>query len=133
MTAQRVLFVFRAPLRAERRQGVAGYDRQAAQAVGSLPGCPRDRLVHGLPQHDGSAAAQMCGNLCASVRALPCQWPGFRDEFVVGSGRTATITCHHVMAAYADVSVEHGPGQQIGRREAVVGGGRFSGLAVDVG
>lgn len=83
---------------------------------------------------DGSAA-QMCGNgVRVFAHYLRASGLEVRDEFVVGSlAGPRPVTCHHVEAAYADVSVDMGKANRLGAGEAVVGGRRFHGLAVDVG
>ncbi|MEQ0573805.1 diaminopimelate epimerase [Mycobacterium tuberculosis] len=75
-------------------------------------------------------AATVCG-VRAHLRASGLE---VRDELVVGSlAGPRPVTCHHVEAAYADVSVDMGKANRLGAGEAVVGGRRFHGLAVDVG
>jgi diaminopimelate epimerase len=57
-----------------------------------------------------------------------------RDEFVVGSLAGARpVTLHHVGETNADVTVDMGKANRVGAGEAVIGGRRFAGLAVDVG
>ncbi|MGH3492693.1 MAG: diaminopimelate epimerase, partial [Sciscionella sp.] len=61
-----------------------------------------------------------------------------RDEFLVGSLAGARpVTLHHVGDTDADVTVDMGKANRVGEGgkafEAVVGGRRFGGLAVDVG
>lgn len=87
---------------------------------------------------DGSTA-QMCGN---GVRVFAhylraAGWES-RDEFVVGSLAGArAVTLHHAGDTDADVTVDMGKANRLGSGgpafEAIVGGRRFSGLAVDVG
>jgi diaminopimelate epimerase len=56
------------------------------------------------------------------------------DEFVVGSVAGARlVTMHHADQVNADVTVDMGKANRLGGGEAVVGGRRFTGLAVDVG
>lgn len=86
---------------------------------------------------DGSIAA-MCGN---GVRVFAhylraCRLEP-RDEFVVGSlagPRPVTVYLPaDVSAMAAEVSVDMGKATPLGTGEAIVGGRRFTGLAVDVG
>ena len=83
---------------------------------------------------DGSAA-QMCGN---GVRVFAHYlWAAGlepRREFVVGSlAGPRPVELHAAGPTFADVSVEMGKANQFGTGAAVVGGRRFTGLAVDVG
>ncbi len=83
---------------------------------------------------DGSTA-QMCGN-GARVFAHCLRASGLesRDEFVVGSlAGPRPVVLHHVGETHADVTVDMGKANRLGTGEAVVGGRRFTGLAVDVG
>lgn len=110
----------------------------AAQAVGVLDSLPEGvRVTDWYMDYrnaDGSAA-QMCGNgVRVFAHYLRASGLEVRDEFVVGSlAGPRPVTCHHVEAAYADVSVDMGKANRLGAGEAVVGGRRFHGLAVDVG
>ncbi|HWF27147.1 MAG TPA: diaminopimelate epimerase [Mycobacterium sp.] len=83
---------------------------------------------------DGSAA-QMCGNgLRVFAHYLRASGLESRDEFVVGSlAGPRPVTLHHVDPTNADVTVDMGKANRLGAGEAVVGGRRFTGLAVDVG
>jgi diaminopimelate epimerase len=83
---------------------------------------------------DGSTA-QMCGNgVRVFAHYLRAGGLESRNEFVVGSLAGARlVTMHHVDATAADVTVDMGKANRLGTGEAVVGGRRFSGLAVDVG
>ncbi len=83
---------------------------------------------------DGSIA-QMCGNgVRVFAHYLRASGLESRGEFVVGSLAGARpVTLHRTDAAYADVTVDMGKVNRLGTGEAVVGGRRFSGLAVDVG
>ncbi|MBY0441326.1 MAG: diaminopimelate epimerase [Mycobacteriaceae bacterium] len=83
---------------------------------------------------DGSTAL-MCGNgvrvFAHYVRAC-----GFeaRDEFVIGSlAGPKLVTVHHCDQSQADITVDMGKASRLGPAEAVVGGRRFVGVAVDVG
>jgi diaminopimelate epimerase len=102
-----------------------------------------DRLPDGVDSGDwymdyrnaDGSIAQMCGN-GVRVFAHYLRVSGLepRDEFVVGSlaGPRPVIT-HRVDQANADVTVDMGKANRLGSGEAVVGGRRFAGLAVDVG
>jgi diaminopimelate epimerase len=102
-----------------------------------------DRLPEGVSPGDwymdyrnaDGSTAQMCGN-GARVFAHYLRASGLetRDEFVVGSlAGPRPVVLHHVDATSADVTVEMGKTNRLGPGQAVVGGRRFSGLAVDVG
>jgi diaminopimelate epimerase len=114
----------------------------AALAVGVL-----DRLPDGVGADDwymdyrnaDGSTAQMCGN-GVRVFAHYLRASGYeaRDEFVVGSLAGARlVTLHHVDATNADVTVDMGKANRVGSGgtayQAIVGGRRFSGLAIDVG
>ncbi len=83
---------------------------------------------------DGSTA-QMCGNgVRVFAHYLRASGLESRDEFVVGSLAGARlVTLHRVGKTDADVTVDMGKASRFGAGEAVVGGRRFTGLAVDVG
>jgi diaminopimelate epimerase len=87
---------------------------------------------------DGSTA-QMCGNgVRVFAHYLRASGLESRDEFVVGSlAGPRLVTLQHVDATNADVTVDMGKANRLGSGgkafEAVVGGKRFTGLAVDVG
>ncbi|OBI16649.1 diaminopimelate epimerase [Mycobacterium sp. E2327] len=83
---------------------------------------------------DGSTA-QMCGNgVRVFAHYLRAAGLESRDEFVVGSLAGARpVTLHHAGDTDADVTVDMGKANRLGAGEAVVGGRRFAGLAVDVG
>jgi len=83
---------------------------------------------------DGSVAA-MCGNgVRVFAHYLRASGLEARGEFVVGSLAGARpVTLHHADAAHADVTGDMGKANRLGGGEAVVGGRRFTGLAVDVG
>jgi diaminopimelate epimerase len=87
---------------------------------------------------DGSTA-QMCGNgVRVFAHYLRASGLESRDEFVVGSLAGARmVTLHHVNETDADATVDMGKANRLGEGgkafEAVVGGRRFTGLAVDVG
>jgi diaminopimelate epimerase len=87
---------------------------------------------------DGSTA-QMCGNgVRVFAHYLRASGLESRDEFVVASlAGPRQVILHHVDATHADVSVDMGKANRLGSGgeafEAIVGGRRFAGLAVDVG
>jgi diaminopimelate epimerase len=83
---------------------------------------------------DGSIA-QMCGNgVRVFAHYLRSAGLETRDEFVVGSlAGPRPVQLHHVDDTFADVTVEMGKANQVGTGEAVGGGRRFRGMAVDVG
>ncbi|BBZ44894.1 diaminopimelate epimerase [Mycobacterium parmense] len=83
---------------------------------------------------DGSPA-QMCGNgVRVFAHYLRASGLETREEFVVGSlAGPRPVTVHRVDATNADVTVDMGKVNVLGPGEAVVGGRRFAGLAVDVG
>jgi diaminopimelate epimerase len=87
---------------------------------------------------DGSTA-QMCGNgVRVFAHYLRASGLETRDEFVVGSlAGPRPVTVHHVDHVNADVTVDMGKANKVGAGgpafEAVVGGRRFRGIAVDVG
>ena len=83
---------------------------------------------------DGSTA-QMCGNgVRVFAHYLRASGLETRDDFVVGSlAGPRPVIVHRVDATYADVTVDMGKANTLGRGEAVIGGRRFAGLAVDVG
>jgi diaminopimelate epimerase len=87
---------------------------------------------------DGSTA-QMCGNgVRVFAHYLRASGLETRDEFVVGSlAGPRPVTVHHVDHVNADVTVDMGKANMVGAGgpafEAVVGGRRFRGIAVDVG
>jgi diaminopimelate epimerase len=87
---------------------------------------------------DGSTA-QMCGNgVRVFAHYLRASGLESRDEFVVGSlAGPRPVTLHHVGETNADVTVDMGKANRLGSGgeafEAIVGGRRFAGLAVDVG
>jgi diaminopimelate epimerase len=110
----------------------------AAVAAGVL-----DRLPDGVGANDwymdyrnaDGSTAQMCGNgVRVFAHYLRAGGLESRNEFVVGSLAGARqVTLHHVDATNADVTVDMGKANRLGAGEAVVGGRRFTGLAVDVG
>ncbi|ORV98367.1 diaminopimelate epimerase [Mycobacterium kyorinense] len=107
----------------------------AAGVLDRLPdGVDADDWYMDYRNADGSVA-QMCGNgVRVFAHYLRASGLESRDEFVVGSlaGPRAVIM-HSVGPVYADVTVDMGKANRLGTGEAVVGGRRFAGIAVDVG
>lgn len=83
---------------------------------------------------DGSIA-QMCGNgVRVFAHYLRASGMETRDEFVVGSlAGPRPVTVHRADAGSADISVDMGKANTLGPGDAIVGGRRFAGLAIDVG
>jgi diaminopimelate epimerase len=83
---------------------------------------------------DGSIA-EMCGNgVRVFAHYLRASGLEDSDEFVVGSAAGARlVTLHHADQVNADVTVDMGKANRLGGGEALVGGRRFTGIAVDVG
>ncbi|BDB43397.1 MULTISPECIES: diaminopimelate epimerase [Mycobacterium] len=108
---------------------------QAAGVLDRLPDgvCPGDWYMD-YRNADGSTA-QMCGNgVRVFAHYLRASGLETRDEFVVGSlAGPRPVTLHHVDQTNADVTVDMGKANVLGRGEATVGGRRFAGVAVDVG
>ncbi|SPM43434.1 Diaminopimelate epimerase [Mycobacterium numidiamassiliense] len=110
----------------------------AAKTAGVL-----DRLPDGVSAGDwymdyrnaDGSTAQMCGNgVRVFAHYLRASGMETRDEFVVGSlAGPRLVALHHVDATNADVTVDMGKANRLGAGEAVIGGRRFTGLAVDVG
>jgi diaminopimelate epimerase len=110
----------------------------AAQAAGVL-----DRLPDGVAAGDwymdyrnaDGSIAQMCGNgVRVFAHYLRASGMETRNEFVVGSlAGPRPVILHHADATHADVTVDMGKVNRLGAGEAVVGGRRFTGLAIDVG
>lgn len=110
----------------------------AALEVGVL-----DRLPDGVGADDwymdyrnaDGSTAQMCGNgVRVFAHYLRASGLETRDEFVVGSlAGPRMVTMHHADATNADVTVDMGKANRMGAGEAVVGGRRLRGLAIDVG
>jgi diaminopimelate epimerase len=110
----------------------------AARAAGVF-----DRLPEGLADADwymdyrnaDGSIAQMCGNgVRVFAHYLRASGLETRDEFVVGSlAGPRPVVLHAIDALTADVTVEMGKANRVGTGSAVVGGRRFSGVAVDVG
>lgn len=102
-----------------------------------------DRLPDGVGAHDwyldyrnaDGSTALMCGN---GVRVFAHYLRAFgfesRAEFVIGSlAGPRLVTVHRCDQSYADITVDMGKASRLGAAEAVVGGRRFVGVAVDVG
>lgn len=111
----------------------------AAVAAGVL-----ERLPDGVGPNDwymdyrnaDGSSAQMCGNgVRVFAHYLHVSGLESRDEFVVGSlAGPRLVTLHHADATNADVTVDMGKANRLGSAfDVVVGGRRFTGLAVDVG
>jgi len=110
----------------------------AALAAGVI-----DRLPDGVSAGDwfmdyrnaDGSTAQMCGNgVRVFAHYLRASGLETRDEFVVGSlAGPRPVTVHGADATCADVTVEMGRAAVLGPGDAVIGGRRFAGLAVDVG
>jgi diaminopimelate epimerase len=110
----------------------------AALAVGVL-----ERLPDGVGVTDwymdyrnaDGSTAQMCGNgVRVFAHYLRASGLEARDEFVVGSlAGPRPVTVHHVDDTNAEVTVDMGKANRLGTGDAVLGGRRFTGLAVDVG
>jgi diaminopimelate epimerase len=128
----------------DRRRGL-GADGvlRVTTAQGALTAGVFDRIPEGVQPADwymdyrnaDGSIAQMCGNgvrvFAHYLRATGLEQ---RDEFVVGSlAGPRPVVLHSADALIADVTVEMGKTNQSGTGSAVVGGRRFTGLAVDVG
>lgn len=110
----------------------------AAVAAGVL-----DRLPDGVDGRDwymdyrnaDGTVAQMCGNgVRVFAHYLRASGLESRGEFVVGSmAGPRAVTLHRADATNADVTVDMGKANRLGSGEAVVGGRRLHGLAIDVG
>ncbi len=110
----------------------------AALAAGVL-----DRLPDGVNAGDwymdyrnaDGSTAQMCGNgVRVFAHYLRTSGLESRADFVVASlAGPRPVTVHRVDAGYADVTVDMGKANALGPGEAVIGGRRFAGVAVDVG
>lgn len=107
----------------------------AADVLDRLPdGVAADDWYMDYRNADGSIA-QMCGNgVRVFAHYLRASGLETRDEFVVGSlAGPRLVTLHQVDRTNADVTVDMGKANRVGVGEAVVGGRRFTGVAVDVG
>lgn len=110
----------------------------AAAAAGVL-----DRLPDGVAADDwymdyrnaDGSIAQMCGNgVRVFAHYLRASGLEDRDDFVVGSlAGPRPVAVHRVDRTTADISVDMGKANTLGPGDAVLGGRRFSGVAIDVG
>src|SRR5947209_15263025 len=102
-----------------------------------------DRLPEGVSGQDwfmdyrnaDGSTAQMCGNgVRVFAHYLRASGLELHDEFVVGSlPGPRPVVLHHVDTTNAEVTVDMGKANVVGAGEAIVGGRRFRGVAVDVG
>lgn len=106
-----------------------------------------ERLPDGVSEYDwymdyrnaDGSTAQMCGNgVRVFAHYLRASGMELRDEFIVGSlAGPRLVTVHKVDQTSADIAVDMGKANNLGAGsaafEAVVGGRRFTGMAVDVG
>jgi diaminopimelate epimerase len=116
------------------RVTVAGAARDAG-VLDDLPeGVRADDWFMDYRNADGSVA-QMCGNgVRVFAHYLWAEGLERRRHFVVASlAGPRPVELHTVDATRADVSVDMGKVNQLGPGEAMVGGRRFAGIAVDVG
>jgi diaminopimelate epimerase len=128
----------------DRRQGL-GADGvlRVTTAGAAVSAGVLDRLPDGVSADDwymdyrnaDGSTAQMCGNgVRVFAHYLRASGLETRDEFVVGSlAGPRPVTVHHVDDVHADVTVDMGKANKLGAGDAVVGGRRFQGIAVDVG
>lgn len=128
----------------DRRRGL-GADGvlRVTSAGAALSAGVLDRLPDGVGPNDwfmdyrnaDGSIAQMCGNgIRVFAHYLRASGMESRDEFVVGSpAGPRGITVHRADALRADISVDMGKANTLGPGDAVVGGRRLTGLAVDVG
>ncbi|QLL09351.1 diaminopimelate epimerase [Mycobacterium vicinigordonae] len=128
----------------DRRRGL-GADGvlRVTTAAAALAGGVLDRLPDGVRPDDwfmdyrnaDGSTAQMCGNgVRVFAHYLRVSGLEARDEFVVGSlAGPRQVTLHHVDPTNADVAVDMGKANKLGSGEAIIGGRRFAGVAVDVG
>lgn len=132
----------------DRRRGLGadGVLRVTTAGAAVAAGIPQ-RLPDGVSADDwymdyrnaDGSIAQMCGNgVRVFAHYLRASGLEPRDEFVVGSvAGPRQVTLHHFDATNADVTVDMGKASRLGSGseafDAVVGGRRFAGLAVDVG
>lgn len=128
----------------DRRRGLGADGLLRVTTAGALMSAGvLDRLPEGVAAGDwfmdyrnaDGSTAQMCGNgvrvFSHYLRAAGLEQ---RDEFVVGSlAGPRPVAVHHADGLHADVTVEMGKANTTGTGDAVVGGRRFTGVAVDVG
>lgn len=128
----------------DRRRGLGGDGLLRVTTAGALLGAGvLDRLPEGVADGDwfmdyrnaDGSIAEMCGNgVRVFAHYLRAAGLEARDEFVVGSRAGARpVLIHRADAVTAEVTVDMGKACALGSGEAVVGGRRFAGLAVDVG
>lgn len=128
----------------DRRRGL-GADGvlRVTTAATALTAGVLDRLPEGVHPGDwymdyrnaDGSIAEMCGNgVRVFAHYLRASGLETRDEFVVGSlAGPRPVVLHSWDATSADVTVEMGKINELGRSEAIVGGRPFAGLAIDVG
>lgn len=110
----------------------------AALAAGVFPALPEGVATGDwymdYRNADGSIA-QMCGNgVRVFTHYLRAAGLEHRDEFVVGSlAGPRPVVVHQHDAVHAEVTVDMGKANVLGKGSAVVAGRGFDGLAVDVG
>ncbi|MDF2822890.1 MAG: dapF [Mycobacterium sp.] len=128
----------------DRRRGLGADGLLRVTTAGALRSAGvLDRLPEGVAADDwfmdyrnaDGSVAQMCGN---GVRVfshyLRASGLEHRDQFTVGSlAGPRPVVVHRSGDLYAEITVEMGKANQTGTGDAVVGGRRFTGLAVDVG
>ena len=116
------------------RVTVAGAAREAGVFEHLPEGVTAEDWYMDYRNADGSIA-QMCGNgVRVFAHYLSAAGLERRRQFVVGSlAGPRPVDLHRCDATFADVSVEMGKVNRTGVGEAVVGGRRFTGIAVDVG
>lgn len=142
--AELTLSVARVAALCDRRRGLGADGVLRVTTVGAaLTAGVLDRLPDGVGTDDwymdyrnaDGSTAQMCGNgVRVFAHYLRASALEARDEFVIGSpAGPRLVTLHHVDATNADVTVDMGKANRLGPGEAVVGGRRFTGVAVDVG
>jgi diaminopimelate epimerase len=128
----------------DRRRGM-GADGvlRVTTAAAALAAGVFDRIPEGVRTSDwymdyrnaDGSIAQMCGNgVRVFAHYLRVSGLEQRDEFVVGSlAGPRPVVVHSFDELSADVTVEMGKTNQVGTGSAVMGGRRFTGIAVDVG
>jgi diaminopimelate epimerase len=128
----------------DRRRGLGADGLLRVTTAGALLSAGvLDRLPEGVTARDwfmdyrnaDGSIAQMCGNgvrvFSHYLRAAGLEQ---RGEFVVGSlAGPRPVVVHDAGSLHADVTVEMGKANLTGTGDAVVGGRRFTGVAVDVG
>lgn len=132
----------------DRRRGLGADGLLRVTTAGALAQAGvLDRLPEGVAADDwfmdyrnaDGSVAEMCGNgVRVFAHYLRAAGLESRDAFVVGSRAGARpVVVHRADAVTADVTVDMGKANEFGSGgpafEAIVGGRRFAGLAVDVG